>query len=336
MSENKIRSLSPYIPRLTWTWARRAITYTRERSTTDPEVNRLVKLAADRGDPEAQWWMSHSRQIVTMAMNKPDHYSEDDLMRALYHFYLYSGEIRDASIMPAARWGHPDAILASVGWLSGPAVHYSPYTLSSDIDQILKKAAAMGSVDALKALKANLASHRVSIEERALNGCYDAAAYLTEFETGTGRDPELDSNLGKDCTANDALFRFLLIFSGLLHPKITQVQHLDWSVTRVIDTIRGQAACYQFGLCAFQMFSLIPERVKPLFIHHVFHYELSSMRAKEAVFTWTLVGHCLGVCHNMRKFIGEMIWADRFEWVVYKGQPMELQAPDSPSKRAKN
>jgi hypothetical protein len=330
MSENKIRSLTPYIARLTWTWARRAIICTREKSTKNRKVNRLVKLAADRGDPEAQWWMSHSLQIVTMAVNKPDHYSDDDLMRAKYHYYLYCGTIVSivGHLKEAAEWGHADSVLEYAEWLARTAV------TDATVMEMLKKAATMGSVYALKELKVKLDSHRASIEERALNGCYEAAAYLTEYETDTGRDPLLVSNSGKECTANDALWRFLFLFSGLLHPTIGKNRYLDNEIEEVISTINGSGARYQFGLCTHQLIDVIPRDVVQLFMPYVLQYRQTSERAKEAVLTWTLVGHRLGVCHNMRKFIGEMIWADRVEWMMIKASPAESE--ESPKKRPKN
>ena len=314
MSENKIRSLAPYVARLTWIWARRAIMYMKGKSTQDREVIKWVELAADKGDPEGQWWSCHNHLIVTMALNEPDSYSSEDLMRAKYHYYLYTGGIspRDG-LMQAAVWGHPDAILQSAEWISHTL--FWPPLFDSE-REILKKAADMGSVDALKTLKVDLASHRASIEERALNGCYEAAAHLTEYETGNEHDPELDSNRGKECTANDALWRFLLIFSGLLHPKIVQNRHLDDAAMKVVRTINSGPAIYQFGLCTHQMIDVIPERMVQSFKPFLLYYRRASESAKEAVNAWIFVGRCSGICRDMRKMIGEMIWADRTEWMI--------------------
>lgn len=326
MSENKIRSLAPYIARLTWMWANRAISHLKEKSTQSQEVIRLVQLAAERGDPEAKWWISHRHLIVTMAVNKPSSYSEEDLMRAQYHYYIYGGEesLRKG-LAEAAEWGHSDTILAIA-----PHVCYNASLTPGRptfIDEIFKNAAALGSVYALKEMGADLSAHRASIEERALNGCFEAAVYLTEYETDSGRDPLLPLNDAKTCTANDALLRFLLIFSGVIHPVHNQNRHFDNNVFKVIGTIHGSAARYQFGLCMHQMRDVIPDWVTVLSMPCKYFYLQSSEAAKEAVNTWILVGRRSGICRDMRKMIGELIWADRVEWTLTNSNAVAAVEP---------
>jgi hypothetical protein len=307
-------------------WARRAILYAKNKSTNDPTVNRLVQLAADKGDPEAQWWIDHKHLIVTMVLNKPGGYSEEDLTRAHYHYNLFSGGYPAEPLKVAATRGHLDAIYEYAGW---------PNILPMRLDdvEIIKRAAEMGSVEALQLLKADPSLHVESIKERALNGCPDAAVYLTEYETESGRDPDLCENSLKECTVDDALWRFLLLVSGPLHPMIVHNKNLDAETVQILTTINGSGARYQFGLCTHQMIDLIPERLVPTFMPFVLGYRRASEGAKEAVVTWTLVGHRAGICRDIRKMIGEMIWADRVDWMITKGE--EEEEEESPGKRIK-
>lgn len=334
-----ITSLAPYAGVLGWSAVMKKYGY--DTRSTNQKFLRLVKCAADKGSKDAAWWLENIELIDRKIMehNTASKYpfppltfdndeilsSPEDTARLYYFCGRLCANVGDRGvwewIYKAALLGYEPALFsyaATTRWSESRNAAENEKCMP-----LLKQAKDMGCLEAMKKMGPRIDQSAflddpvtyALIKEAALRGhCaeigvinfsrenIDSLRYALNYPYD--RHPDIHVT-----NAHDALWLFMELFKSTIWFRTEQAK-IDYFCKACL-WVEGPEALYQFGSCAFHMIDFCNSKFASSLVAHVDRFKAVNRRAKEAVVTWTLVGHRAGICPDIRRLIGQLIWADR-------------------------